>query len=100
MTARQPGRRCQSENAQKVSRCVGRQRLKPVNGKRLAPAWLAVFVAGCCLAPVRAADQAPFVVSDSRAAPLVTKLFSRTNGWIGADAAYSVPLDRKKVLWT
>jgi hypothetical protein len=32
-------------------------------------------------------------------APELDALFQRTNGWIGADAAYSIPLDRRATLW-
>lgn len=34
-----------------------------------------------------------------RAAPELDALFQRTNGWIGADAAYSIPLSTNTTLW-
>ena len=35
----------------------------------------------------------------ARSAPDWDALFQRTNGWIGADAAYSVPLNERTTLW-
>ena len=32
-------------------------------------------------------------------APELDALFQRTNGWIGADADYSIPLDSRTALW-
>src|SRR5262249_2280312 len=86
---------------EKAHTCVGRHPAKHVSIQRLARLALAVVVvSGLRVTPVHAADPAPFAVSGTRAAPEITRLFSRTNGWIGGDGEYSVPIDGEKALWT
>lgn len=56
-----------------------------------------VLAAGIALAAIPAVA-ADFSIHVS-VAPEWNQLFQNTNGWIGADVAYSVPLGREKVLW-
>ncbi|HXS67990.1 MAG TPA: DUF4185 domain-containing protein [Candidatus Polarisedimenticolia bacterium] len=44
-----------------------------------------------------AGAQPPF--GHGRPAPGMNALFQQTNGWVGGDGAYSVPLTREKTLW-
>src|SRR5262249_34487248 len=41
----------------------------------------------------------PLVVSDVRARSDITALFARSDGWTGADSAYSIVLSEKRALW-
>ncbi|HEY9871730.1 MAG TPA: DUF4185 domain-containing protein [Candidatus Obscuribacterales bacterium] len=50
--------------------------------------------------PLEAADKPPFTVARSAASPQISRLFRKTDGWVGADAAYSVPLSAARTLWT
>lgn len=50
--------------------------------------------------PLAAADKPPFTVAWSAPSPRISRLFRKTDGWVGADAAYSVPLSAARTLWT
>jgi hypothetical protein len=41
----------------------------------------------------------PFKVVSAEALPALTKRFRRTEGWTGADGAYSIPLSPRRTLW-
>jgi hypothetical protein len=57
--------------------------------------WVIVWIA---LFPIRL-PAGPPVIRSAAPAPDLDALFARTNGWIGADGAYSVALSPKKTLW-
>lgn len=44
-------------------------------------------------------DAAPPVVESAAPAPELDALFQQTDGWIGADGAYSVPVSPQRTLW-
>ncbi len=41
----------------------------------------------------------PFELADAKPLPSFTAQFQQTDGWTGADAAYSIPLGRDRLLW-
>ncbi|MCA9013267.1 MAG: DUF4185 domain-containing protein [Planctomycetaceae bacterium] len=59
------------------------------------------FVAALLLPGLDAADVAPVPLRVNRSVPddVMNRNFDRTDGWIGADAIYSVPLPDRSVLW-
>ncbi|MFM8223418.1 MAG: DUF4185 domain-containing protein [Planctomycetaceae bacterium] len=60
--------------------------------------WLAVLCAGD-LAPGAEPPPAPLSVRSVRPAPEIERLFDSREGWIGADAIYSIPLPDQSWLW-
>lgn len=56
---------------------------------------LAILIIGVALA----GPPTPPVVVSAGPAPELDKLFRRTDGWIGADGAFSVPLSDTRALW-
>ena len=60
--------------------------------RKIFMAFAGGFLLGAAL--MLAGDALP-----GQAAPELDALFQRTNGWIGADAAYSIPLSSNTTLW-
>ena len=49
---------------------------------------------------MKARLEAPFEVSSVKRYEPLNKLYKKSQGWVGADGAYSIPLSDKKTLWT
>lgn len=58
-----------------------------------------MILVACYLFIAPASPPPAATVVRAEPAPELDKLFRRTEGWIGADGAYSVPLSEKRTLW-
>jgi hypothetical protein len=52
------------------------------------------------LPPTSSAETAPLTVQSTETLPELNASFERTEGWTGADGAYSIRLDSSRTLWT
>src|ERR1700727_199679 len=52
------------------------------------------------LPPAPSAEIAPLTVQSTETLPELNAAFAGTEGWTGADGAYSIKLDSSRTLWT